>query len=458
MKRIVAVFSITLLFSLSVYSQAYTINTIAGNGIIGFSGDGGQALAAELAYPVAITVDNNNNVYFVDLLNKRVRKINGSNIITTIAGNGVQGYSGDSVAGTSAELGAPSGVSVDAQGNIYIADQTNNRIRKLSSSGIITTIAGNGIMAFSGDGGLAIAAELSYPAGVVTDNIHNIYVADMINNRIREINTSNVIFTIAGNGVRGYSGDGIPATDAEFSDAEGLALDYSGNIYVVDETVNRVREINTNGIINTIAGNGIMGFSGDNGPASAAEIAYPEAVAVDLGNNVYFIDGINERVRKIDTSGIISTIAGDGTQGFYGDGGPATAAKLGSPLGIAVDTSGNVYIADQTNNRIRKLTPDRNTGINTYTELNNFTVFPNPSTGIFSIQSSVVSGQSSVEIYNVLGEKVLTKILPCLPTRQGSAQGDNLINLTEQPSGVYLYRVIAENGSLLGEGKFIVQR
>ena len=294
-----------------------------------------------------------------------------SGIISTIAGNGTWGYSGDGRQSDSAALGHPTGIAIDATGNIYIADYTNNRIRKVSTSGIITTIAGYGYGAavaplhysgggYAGDGGQADSAELYSPQSIAIDGSGNVYIADQQNNRIRKVNSSGVITTIAGNGVMGYSGDGGQATLAELNYPSGIAVDASGNVFIADYSNHRIRKVSSAGIISTFAGNGYIsggygGYSGDGGLATAAELNYPQGVAVDDNGNVFIADHYNMRIRKVNTTGIITTIAGNGTQGYSGDGEPATSAQLAYPSGIAIDGIGNVYIVDLYNNVIRKV-------------------------------------------------------------------------------------------------------
>ena len=329
------------------------ITTIAGNGVAGYSGDGGAATAAKLDYPSGVAVDNSGNVYIADLEYAVIRKVNTSGIISTIAGSGTAGYSGDGGPATAAELNEPTDVAVDDSGNIYIADFNNNVIRKVNISGVISTIAGNGIGGYSGDGGAAIAAEFLLPVSVAVDHSGNVYVADEDNNVIRKVNALGIISTVAGNHVQGYSGDGGAATAAELSWPSGVAVDDNGNVYIADGGNGRIRKVNISGIISTIAGNGTGGFSGDGGAATAAELNGPCGVAVDRRGNVYIEDGLNERIRKVNDSGIISTIAGNGTAGYSGDDGVAMAAELNVPADVAVDDSGNVYIVDQFNNRVR---------------------------------------------------------------------------------------------------------
>ncbi len=347
---------ITSLIISSINLNAQIINTVVGTGIAGGTGDGSTAINAQLNTPYGIAIDALDNIYIADMQNNRIRKVNASGIITTIAGNGISGYSGDGGNATSAKLQYPTGVAVDVIGNIYIADNSNNRIRKVSTSGIITTIAGiGGAGGYTGDGGLATAAKLSSPWGLTLDKFGNIYISDSQNSCIRKINTSGIITTIAGTGSNGFSGDGFAATSALLNLTMGVAIDTTGNIYVADRNNKRIRKIDVNGIITTFAGNGITGYSGDGGLATNAQIAPPHGINIDEAGNVYFGNSGHGCVRKINTLGIISTIAGSGTQGFSGDGSLATSAQLNMPTGIAFDSFGNTYIADLNNNRIRKV-------------------------------------------------------------------------------------------------------
>jgi sugar lactone lactonase YvrE len=323
-------------------------------------GDGGPATSAQLAHPSGVAVDRQGNVYIADSTNNRVRKVSNATI-TTIAGTGkpgVWGFSGDGGPATSAKLRSPEGVAVDRNGNVYIADTGNNRVRKVNRAGTITTIAGTGIPGSSGDGGPAISAQLWLPMGVALDIEANLYIADTQNNRVRKVDRGGTITTIAGTGQWGLSGDGGPATSAQLRLTTGVAVDGRGNIYIADFENDRVRKVDRGGTITTIAGTD-GGFSGDGGPAVSARLWRPDAVAVDIQRNVYIADRYNQRVRKVGPSGTITTIAGTGKPGvggFSGDGGRATAAYLSFPAGVAVDERGNVYIADQSNQRVRKVT------------------------------------------------------------------------------------------------------
>lgn len=334
------------------------INTIAGLGPTapGFAGDTAAATAANLDGPLDVAVDSNNNVYIADTNNANVRLITASTgIITTYAGStaivsgAVQvdfGYAGDGGAATSAYLAGPAGVAIDAQGNLYIATYADNRIRKVTSKGIISTFAGNSGYGFAGDGGPALNAQLSAPRGISLDTAGNLYLADRWNNRIRKIASGNIT-TIAGNGQSNFGGDWGPAIAAQLSAPQGLAVDNAGNVYISDFQNNRVRMVAPNGTISTYAGNGNSGFSGDGGPAASAELSQPAGLAVDAAGNLYIADSNNSVVRKVTPAGVISTVAGTGGKlGYSGDGGPATSAKMGAPMGVAVDSAGNLYIAD----------------------------------------------------------------------------------------------------------------
>jgi uncharacterized repeat protein (TIGR01451 family) len=389
-------------------STAGTITTVAGNGIYGYSGDGGVATSAELSEPYGVAVDATGDLYIADIANERIRKVNSSGTIATVAGNGAAGYSGDGGTATSAELYYPYGVAVspagslyvsdsgnarirsvsaagtistvvggatgdgglgefghlnqpygvarDNAGNTYIADTNNNRVRKVAANGTITTVAGTGVSGYLGDNGPATSAELNSPYSVAVDGSGNLYIADSYNSRVRKVNSSGTITTVAGNGAYAYSGDGGAAASASLNEPFGVAVDAAGDLYIADFYNYRVRKVNSSGTITTVAGNGTYGYSGDGGVATSAELREPWGVAVDTSGNVYIADSYNYRIRMVSTSGIITTVAGNGTYGYSGDGGTATSASLFEPTGVAVDSTGDLYIADTNNNRIRKVT------------------------------------------------------------------------------------------------------
>jgi hypothetical protein len=332
-----------------------TINTYAGNGTLGSS-------SAELHYPQGVTVDGAGNTYIADTDNDRIQKVAAfSGAITTVAGiTNESGYGGDEGAATSAKLDEPQGVVVDGAGNLYIADFGNDRVREVNAvTGIITTVAGNGTGGYSGDGGAATIAELHYPMGVAVDGAGNLYIADYDNERVREVNAvTGIITTVAGNGTAGYSGDGGAATSAELNEPTSVAVDGEGNLFINDLRNRRIREMSAGtGIITTVAGDGTAGYSGDGGPATSAELYSPEGVAVDAAGDIYINDSSNGRIREVSAgTGIIMTIAGNGTTGYSGDGGAATSAELNSPVGVALMNFGGisyVLIPDVFNNVIR---------------------------------------------------------------------------------------------------------
>lgn len=360
------VIAILLLSGVSAHAQISlpatgVLSTIAGTGAQTYSGDGGLATAAGLNAPGPVAVDTSGNVYFIDQGNGfRIRKITAvTGIITTIAGDGTLGFSGDGGLATAAEFWEPLGIAVDSQNNVYIADSGNNRVREINAStGIITTIAGSGYSGgvtggFSGDGGIATAAVLNDPAGIAVDATGNIFFVDG-QSRVRKIDSINslpsgvqMISTVAGDGTFGFSGDGGPATSAAFNQPFYLALDAAGNIYVADSRNSRIRKITAStGIITTVAGSGAVGYSGDGGPATAATFDLITSVASTAHGDLYIVDAINNRVRKVTAStGLIATVAGTGLGGAPTASGPATGVNL-APVSVALDAAQNIYITD----------------------------------------------------------------------------------------------------------------
>ncbi len=353
-----------LIGSIPDKSCAQIITTIAGTGVGAYSGDGGPATMAGCT-PFDLRTDPTGNLFFTDRLNQRVRKVSPAGIITTFAGTGTPGFSGDGGPATNATMQVLNGMCFDLSWNMYIADGPNSRVRKVNGAGIISTFAGSALAGFGGDGGPAVAAKMYDEYGVAQDYSGNIYIADSYNNRIRKVDLAGIITTIAGTGMAGFSGDGGPATDAELSWPTGMVFDHMGNLYITDDENNRIRKINTAGIITTIAGSGVTGttpggftgsYTGDGGPATIATLNTPVYLTIDDCGNIYFPDYGNNCVRKISSAGIITTIAGTGAPGFGGDGGPATAALIYRPTGIAIDNAGNILFADQGNNRVRRVT------------------------------------------------------------------------------------------------------
>ncbi len=330
-------------------------STIAGGGPNGYSGDGGPAAGAHFFYPTGVAVDSRGNVYIADTLNNRIRKISTSGIITTIAGGASAGYSGDGGPATGALLNNPRGVAIDAKGNVLIADTGNYVVRKISSNGVISTVAGQGSGSYSGDGGPATSAYISQPWAVASDAGGNMYVADTGNSVIRKVDAAGVITTVAGDGFFSYGGDGGPATQAQFFDIAGLVVDPAGNLYLADSGNSAVRRIDAAGFVTALAGYGYYGYSGDGGPATSSTLNTPKGLALDTSGNLYIADTGNSVIRMVSPSGTINTVAGTGSASYSGDGGPAAAAGLNSPFGVAVDGARNLFIADTANNVIRKV-------------------------------------------------------------------------------------------------------
>lgn len=331
------------------------IRSVVGDGTFGFAGDGGQATLSNIADPVGVFVDSVGNIYIADTNNRRIRKIDTAGVITTVAGNGNFGFAGDGGQASDASLADPTDIFVDGQGNILVADTNNQRIRKIDGSGVITTIVGDGNAGFLGDGGQASDARVNFPTGLFVDTAGNIFFADRENHRIRKVDNSGVITTVAGNGVFGSSGDGGQATSANLAFPSGVFVDDSGNVFIADRFNHKIRKVDGSGVITTVAGNGAFGFSGDGGQAISANLAFPSDVYVDLGGNIYIADRDNHRIRKVSASGVITTVAGDGTPTYGGDNGPAAVANLNRPSGIWGNDQSAVWVADTSNRRIRKI-------------------------------------------------------------------------------------------------------
>jgi len=377
-------------------SAAGTITTVAGNGTAGYAGDGGPATGAELNGPYGVAVDSSGNIYIGDTSNLRVRKVDGSGNITTYAGNGSYGFSGDGGPATSAGVYQPGGLAFDLAGNLYIADTGNNRIRKVSAAGIISTAAGGPVQGYAGDGGAATGAELFSPYGVGVDANGDLYIGDYGNARIREVSAAGTIDTLVGGGV----GDGGPGVFGAFNQPSGVVRDEAGNTYIADSYNNRVRKVAASGTITTVAGTGLAGYSGDGGAAASAQLNTPQSVALDGSGNLYITDSENYRVRKVDTSGNITTFAGNGTCcGSTGDGGKAVNAQIGIPYGVAVDASGDVYISDINNNVVRVVGPSGAIGTAAGSGVYGFAGDGGPATGARLYYPSGLAVDSSGNLY-----------------------------------------------------------
>ncbi len=405
-----------LLFTLLVLGfsfialKAQIISTFAGNYLFGagYSGDGGTATDAELNLPVDVAFDKIGNLYIADRNNNVVRMVNNSGIISTIAGNGVSGFSGDGGPATDAEFKDDVGILIDSIGNIFLSDHGNERIRKINTAGIISTIGGNGVAGYSGDGGAATSAEMNIPCFMALDNKYNLFFADVMNDVIRKIDTAGIISTVAGNHIMGYSGDGGPAITAELNAPEGVAIDMYSNIFIADAGNYVIRKIDTAGVISTIAGIHWPGYSGDGGPATAAELDQPDGIIIDVLGNVYFADELNNVIRVVNTSGTINTLVGNGVRNYSGDGGPATAAELDLVSNLAFDTSGNMFLADEFNNVIREVTwSNISTGIDRAPAFQ-FAIFPNPtSNNLNLIFNKQINELGTISIMDIAGREII---------------------------------------------------
>ncbi|HXB12777.1 MAG TPA: T9SS type A sorting domain-containing protein, partial [Bacteroidia bacterium] len=418
------------------------IITLSGDGIPGYNGNNISATNSQLSYPTDVASDKSGNIYISENGNNMIREVDYSTgNILKIAGTGEAGFSGDNGPAGKAQFNGPNGVFIDTAGNIYVADEYNNRIREINPiTNTIKTIAGNGAAGFSGDNGFPTSAELLYPMSVTVDLKGDIFIADMINDRIREISAiTKKIKTIAGNGYNaknwggGYSGDGGQATAAELYQPQGVAVDNKNNLYIADTWNDRIRKVNlTTGIISTVAGTGNWNYTGDGGPATAADLGIPTSIRLDAYGNLYIADFYNNVVRQVSVwDSTITTIAGTGNQSYGGDGGPAGSAYLDLPHGTVVDPSGNLYISDYGNNRIRKISAPL--AINELTQNNAISVYPNPAgEEIYLRVNGFMNEPANLQVSDITGrtliQKDISKVYPLVPIS---------LNISELPAGIY---------------------
>ncbi len=335
------------------------ITTIAGNGETGFGGDGGPAIKATFNNPAGLAFDKNGNLYIADRNNHRIRKLDRFGIISTVAGNGVADFDGDDGPATEANLNLPSGVACDGKGNLYISDRSNHRIRKVDSRGTITTFAGLGVAWFGGDYGLALDAFLKFPFGITFDQQGNLYIADRGNNRIRKVDNNGIITTVAGDGLFASRGDQGPATQANLAYPTHVVVDKKGNLYIADRNNSLIRKVTPVGIITTITGTGRTHFNGDQVLATQTNLHLPFALALSPDeDHLYIVDRSHFRIRKVNLQNQrVETIAGNGNFLSQGDQGSSLGATLEGPTGLLMDQEGNILLADQMHNRIRKIHP-----------------------------------------------------------------------------------------------------
>ena len=428
-----------LLMPFLVHCQIIT--TIAGNGSFGVAGDGIPATATSFGTIGGITTDKIGNYYLGEFPGK-IYKISTSGIISTFAGTTSAGYSGDGGLATNAQLNVPGLITFDSIGNLFIADANNNRIRKINvTNGIITTVAGNGAGTYGGDGGPATAAAIYFPQSVAFDTHGNLYIGDGNNNRVRKVDVLGTITTIAGDGTPANNGDGEPATAAQITNIQGMQVDNNGNLDIAVGL--QVRKINLlTGMISSIAGTDLVGYSGDGSPATIAKMWLAVDLRIDSCGNIYISDEYNNVIRKIDPFGIIHTIAGNGdggylggTAGFSGDGGPATASELNGPRGITFDLNDNLIIIDNINHRVRKVSLPPCTLVNKVSdpEVLNLSIYPNPTTTELTIGSP--NKITQLIITNLIGQQVYTHEYNTETVQ---------VNVACLPSGIYFIKI---NGS-----------
>lgn len=429
----------TILFAIiasSINVEAQNITTFGGGG--GAFCEECSATSCAIPNPIGGIFDKFGNYYFASGVGgNRIRRINTAGIITTVAGNGVGGFLGDGGMATSAHLKHPAAVKLDTSGNIYISDFQNFRIRKVDVfTGVISTIAGNGTFGYNGDGIPATDAMI-FGGNICLDRAGNIYVSEYNGRRVRKINTSGIISTIAGTGAIGSSGDGGQATNAELS-PNGVTIDDAGNIYIADPHANVVRKIDVSGNISTIAGNGGWIYVGDGIPATDAQIQ-PTHISHDMLGNIYVGDKVNKRVYKITPTGMLYCVAGNGMGGFSGDGGPATSATLAYPSGISIDPCGNLFITEADNNRIRKVTfnppPCEYLSVNEQSVKKEVSIYPNPANDELHVKN--IETNTTYDIINVVGSVVRSGYLKV---------GNNSISVQQLPQGIYLLALTTEEG------------
>ncbi len=435
------ILSIVALVVFSAFNaKAQTITTVAGNGTSsGISGDGGLATNASINGANGGAFDKHGNYYVADVLGHRLRKVSPDGIITTVAGTGTAGYNGDGIQATAARLDNPTAVVIDSSGNIIIDDGNNYRIRRVSSStGKISTIAGTGTSGYNGDNIPATNAQLGGVQDICLDISGNLYLADQVNFRVRKINAAGIITSIAGDGTfsgTGPTADG-PATSCGFNFLSAVTSDEASNIFIGDRSAARVWRVNTSGTISVVAGDGSFTYIGDNVPATATGII-PSRLTVNKLGELVIADRASLRIFKIDTTGIIHNIAGNGSTGYSGDGGPSTAASLDFPAGVVYDTCDNLYIAESTNRRVRKVTfsatcHDETSKVKGANIESAISLYPNPATTHLTVKTS--EKINTISLTNLFGQTI--------PITESTITNNKAeMNIAHLPPGMYLMRV-----------------
>ncbi len=440
MNRLILI-SACLFLSCAVHAQNI-ISTVVGNGFFGYTGDGGPATAARIANPLKVFVDESGNIYFSDMLyNHVVRKVSASTgIVTTVVGNGTSGYSGDGGPATAAQIYWPAGMCKNSSGDLLVTDQWSHVIRRISATtGNISTIAGTGVMASNGNGGPATAAALYSPSCICVDASDNIFFTEYGSGTIRRIDAiTGIITTVAGTGVNATSTDGGAATSSALNKPEGLVVDNGGNIYVADVNSRRIRKVDAGtGIITTIAGTGISGLEGDGGPATNAKIRNATDIAINDSGDIYISDLSSSVIRKINAAGIITTIAGNGSSGYSGDGGFATDAELSSTSGVSFHAGSNsLFFADGSNNVIRKISNLVSLQTPSVSLRKSITVAPNPFTDRINVNG--LSGNEKITVSTIMGNIIYS-------TEVGQVS-QTTIYLNKLQKGIYVLTVYSETG------------
>lgn len=437
MRTSVLIWLIILLADLPAHSQI--IITSAGTGGTGYSGDGGPATSANLFNPYGVTLDAYGSLYICDNGNRRIRKVSPAfgGIITTVVGNGTAGFSGDGHEAIYAQIRGVLDIAFDKNGNMFLADGGDNRIRKVSSSGIISTYCGTGFAGYNGDGIPATGAQISSPASVCVDDTGNVIFADKANHRIRKIDTFGTIRTIAGNGTTGYSPDSTIALTASLDENWSVRIGKNKLVYFGDNY--RIRLIDTFGRIKTIAGNGVAGSGGNGGPSIAAELN-SSVFCFDTIGNIFICDGISNVVRTIGKDGVITKVAGTGSGGFSGDNGPPLLANLNSCSGITVADNGDIFIGDLGNDRIRMVSNHIAGVAHTYVTEPKLEVYPNPATDFLNIELHGVSAEEAEVSIRAIDGRLVGRycMQPAAPLRLSA----------NWPAGTYVVRVTTATATL----------